>query len=173
MEKMVQKMTGPDARSATALSKEVGVSQGTLSRWLREAKMSRMSNGEDAKGGSGRSGAGSRRRWSPEDKVRVVMEATAIGDDGVGVLLRREGLHDADLERLREEVLRAATDGLRDKGRRRGLSPEQKQVRLLRKELARKDRALAEAAALLVLRGKAEAFFWAAEEGDTYSGSEK
>ena len=172
MEKMVQKMTGPDARSATALSKEVGVSQGTLSRWLREAKMSGMSNGEDVKGGSGRSGAGYGRRWSPEDKVRVVMEATALSDDELGGFLRREGMHEADLERFREEVLRAATEGLRAR-RRRGLSPAEKELRKVRKELARKDRALAEAAALLVLRGKAEAFFWAAEEGDTYSRSEK
>lgn len=35
--KMIQKMTGPDAISASALSKEVDVSQATLSKWLRMA----------------------------------------------------------------------------------------------------------------------------------------
>jgi len=34
--KMVLRMTGPDAISASALSKEVDVSQTTLSKWLRE-----------------------------------------------------------------------------------------------------------------------------------------
>ena len=35
--KMVQKMTGPYAISATALSKQVNVSQSTLSKWLHSA----------------------------------------------------------------------------------------------------------------------------------------
>jgi transposase-like protein len=34
---MVQKMTGPDAIAATALSKQVDVPQTTLSKWLRNA----------------------------------------------------------------------------------------------------------------------------------------
>ena len=34
-ERMVRKMMGPREKSASALSKEVGISQSTLSRWLR------------------------------------------------------------------------------------------------------------------------------------------
>lgn len=157
-EKMVAKMTGPTARSATSLSKEVGVAQATLSRWLNEAKLGRMSNEE----------RGRRKRWTPEEKLRVVHEAWATTDDDLGALLRREGLHEADLKRFRDEVETAALEGMRAKGRkgRRGLSPEQKRMRKLEKELKRKEKALAEAAALLVLRKKAEAFFLSEEEGD-------
>ena len=36
-DKMIQRMTGSEAISATALSSQVEVSQATLSRWLREA----------------------------------------------------------------------------------------------------------------------------------------
>jgi transposase len=96
--------------------------------------------------------------------------ATA-GESGLGALLRREGLHEADLERFREEVREAATRGFATGRRKRGLSPEEKQVRRLKKELARKEKALAEAAALLVLRKKAEAFFLWEEEGDDTTGS--
>ena len=35
---MVRRMAGPERVSATALAKEVGISQGTLSRWLRDAR---------------------------------------------------------------------------------------------------------------------------------------
>lgn len=163
-EKMVAKMTGPSARSATSLSKEVNVPQATLSRWLARAKVGAMS----------KTGGGRRKRWSPEEKVRVVREAAAAGEEGLGALLRREGLHEADLERFREEVEQAAIEGLRAKGRKGkpGLSPEQKRVRQLERELKRKDKALAEAAALLVLRKKAEAFFFPSEEeGDDTDGS--
>ncbi|MBW2462195.1 MAG: hypothetical protein JRH11_11165 [Deltaproteobacteria bacterium] len=114
----------------------------------------------------GRRGPGGRR--SAEDKVRIVMEAAGLGDDQLGAFLRGEGLHEADLAQLREEVGKAAIEGLRPKKKRRGLSPEQKELHALRKELNRKDKALAEAAALLVLRGKVQAFLaMDGEEGDT------
>jgi hypothetical protein len=48
-----------------------------------------------------------------------------------------------------------------------GATPEQKEIQRLRKELARKEKALAETAALLVLRGKWDAFLAEGEEGGT------
>ena len=162
-EKMIEKMTGPSARAASALSLEVGVHEGTLYRWLREAKVSSMT-----KTNKGRRGPGSGGRRSAEDKVRLVREAAGLGDEQLGAFLRREGLHEADLASLREEVDKAAVEGLRPKKKRRGLSPEQKELHALRKELNRKEKALAEAAALLVLRGKVQAFLaMDGEEGDT------
>jgi transposase len=166
-QRMVAKLTGPDAWSAKALAKEVGVPQPTLSRWVREAKVPAMAK-RDRGGSSGR-----RRRWTPEEKVRVVMEAVAQGEAEFGSFLRQEGLHEADLERFRVEVMEAATEGLHARGRRPGVSPEHKQLRKLEKELARKEKALAEAAALLVLRGKVEAFLSGDEEGDTDGKNEK
>ena len=165
-EKMIGKLTGPGARSATSLSKEVGVAQATLSKWLRQAKVATMSDDERDRSRRRRSGSAGRKRWTPAEKIRVVMAAAATGEAELGALLRREGLHEADLERFREEVLAAAAKGFEAGRTRRGLSPEQKRMRKLEKELARKEKALAEAAALLVLRKKAEAFFLSEEEGD-------
>ena len=169
--RMVAKMLGPDARSATSLSKEVGVSQSSLSQWLRKAKMGGMTNDEGRPSAQRRKRR--RKRWSSEEKIRVVMEATAAGESGLGAFLRREGLHEADLERFREEVLEAAAKGFEAGRRKRGLSAEEKEIRALRKELNRKEKALAEAAALLVLRGKVQAFLAGEEEGDTDGKNEK
>ena len=167
-EKMIRKMTGPGARSANSLAADAGVSQHSLSRWLREAKLGPMSDGKQK---VGRGGA--RKRWTPEDKIRVVMEAAAEGEAGLGALLRREGLHQADLDAYRQEVLAAAAQGLEGNKKKRGPTPEQRRIRQLEKELRRKERALAEAAALLVLRKKAEALFPLEEEDDdTYGSSE-
>jgi hypothetical protein len=101
------------------------------------------------------------------------MDAAAAGESGLGELLRREGLHEADIERFREEVLEAAAKGFEASRRKRGLSDEEKEIRALRKELNRKEKALAEAAALLVLRGKVQAFLAGEEEGDMDEKSEK
>lgn len=156
--RMIAKLLEPNAQSANSLSGEVGVSQATLSRWLRDAKVPPMAKKIRAKK--------SKRRWSPDEKVRVVMDASALSGDELGAFLRREGLHDADLDRFRADVTEAAREGLRARTR-RGATPEQKEIQRLRKELSRKEKALAEAAALLVLRGKWQAFLAEGEEGVT------
>jgi transposase-like protein len=149
-------MIGPPAVSANQLASEVGIGQPTLSRWLREAKLAPV-----AKKKSRRE---PRKQWTPEEKLRVVGEAAHVGEEGLGALLRREGLHEADLERFRRELL----EGLRETtARSRKTTMEAKRVKELERELRRKEKALAETAALLVLRKKAEAFFSGEEEGDT------
>ena len=167
--RMVQRLTGPGARSATALSKEVGIAQGTLSRWLREAKLGSVNKPRDEKGKRGR------RKRTPEEKYRLVAESTGLSGEELGAFLRREGLFERELEELRQEVRRAAVEGLRPAPKRRGKSPEQKRISKLEKELKRKEKALAEAAALLVLQGKVRAFLESEddEEGDTNGNNEQ
>ncbi len=164
---MVMRMTGPGAMSAGALAKEVGVPQPTLSRWLLAAKVGVMP--KKPKGGGSRGGRP--KRWTPEEKLRVVMEAAAAGEAGLGELLRREGLHEADLDRFRQEVQEAALEGLRGAGKAQKPA-EDTRVKELQKELRRKEKALAEAAALLVLRKKVQAL-WGEEGDDTDGENEK
>jgi len=166
--RMIERMTGPRAISANALSREVGIHQATLSRWLRAAgtvagvskkkpKPRRMALAQPV-------GARPVGQWSAEEKVRVVMAGAAVADDRIGEFLRREGLHEEDLERFREEVRSAAIAGLAPAKKARG--DEQKRIKDLERELKRKEAALAEAAALLVLRKKAGAL-WGGEGEDT------
>jgi len=163
--KMVAKMVGPGARSANSLSREAGVSQAALSAWLRKAKMGPMVDEKRAAGGK------PAKRWTAAEKIRVVREAAEAGESELGALLRREGLHEANLAEFRDEVLAAAARGFEADRPSKGLSPDQKKLRQVQKELDRKEKALAEAAALLVLRGKAEALFRSEGEGDDTDGS--
>jgi len=165
--RMIKRMTGPGAMTATALAREVGVAQSTLSAWLRRAKVGGMS--KDDRGTQRKR----RTRRSPEEKLRLVMESMGLRGEELGAFLRREGLHEEELEQLQDEVRRSALEGLRPKKKRRGKSPEQRRIAKLEKDLARKEKALAETAALLVLQGKVQAFLSAEEEGDTGGSSEK
>lgn len=158
--RMVERMSGPEAISATALADEVGVSQSTLSRWRREAG---SLNGMSKKQTNGKSQRPSRR--SAEDKLRIVMAAAALQDADLGEFLRREGIHEVQLDEWRTVVTRSAVEGFTASPRkRRGASPESKRIRDLERELARKEKALAEAAALLVLQKKVAA--WSSEGED-------
>jgi transposase-like protein len=167
--RMVERMTGPRAVSANALSLEVGITQPTLSRWLREAGtvagVAKKKSKSKPKPKAPSPAAPAPGQWSAEEKVRVVLAAAGVSEQGLGEFLRREGLHEQDLERFREEVRSAAIVGLTPQ-KKAARGDEQKRIKDLERELKRKEAALAEAAALLVLRKKAGAL-WGGEGEDT------
>ena len=67
-QKMVQRLSGKNAVSAIQLSRETGVRQQNLSRWLQEAR-SVPRVGPDPV---------NQRCWSIEQKARVVAEAASL-----------------------------------------------------------------------------------------------
>jgi hypothetical protein len=99
--------------------------------------------------------------WSIDEKVRVLSEASRLSGAHLTAMLQREGLLLAELEQWRlaldEDKASIATT---------------KRIRKLERELARKEKALAEAAALLILKKKVD-HLWEDEDDDTDEESEK
>ena len=95
--------------------------------------------------------------WTPEEKLRVVVEAKSLSDEVLGAFLRKNGLYEAHLKEWRQQRLTALTQRSPRKSFKN--SSEQRHIRELEKELDRKDKALAEAAALLMLQKKARILF--------------
>lgn len=154
-QEMVKKLCGPARMTATQLSHQCGVPQQTLSRWLREAKLQGMSTSrKDEETTTPRRP----RDWSAEERLEAVAKAASMNDEELGAFLRRSGLKSADLERWKASMLKAVQPEAQRRAKRRK-SEEQKRIRALEKELLRKDRALAETAALLTLKKKAEAIW--------------
>ena len=152
--RMVQRMAGREAISATALAQEVGVSQNTLSRWLREASDTAPTVAGMKKKHTARK---SPSRRSAEEKLDVVMRAAALSDDELGAFLRREGVHEAQLEEWRSKAMEGATGALKaPHAKRSQQTPEARRIRELESELRRKNDALAEAGALLLLKKRFE-----------------
>jgi transposase len=96
----------------------------------------------------------------------VVLEAASLSEEDLGEFLRVKGLHQAQLDEWREQLTKAAAGVFGSSGRTRKTSPEAKRIRELEKELRRKDKALAETAALLVLKKKVDAI-WGDVDDDT------
>lgn len=96
--RMVQRMTGPEAITATALYEETGVAQSTLSRWKNQAgSILAMANKSDP----------NKHKQPPhtrpaEEKLRLVMAADPLPGDELGAFLRKEGIHESHLEALAE-----------------------------------------------------------------------
>ena len=169
---MIQKMTGPGAMSASALSKRVEVPQATLSKWLRKAGVDSpfrySNNGNEYSQMPKTKGPRRPNDWSAEDKLKVVMEAAALDDEQLGAFLREKGLHMTHLEQWRKQML----DGLQLTGSKKRTKDKKaytKRIRTLEKELRRKDKALAETAALLVLKKKVQEIW--GDEDDPTAGS--
>lgn len=166
---MVVKLTSPRGPSIPELAAKVAVSESTLSRWLRDATTVRRTMNDDQESGGRAHRPRRPEDLTPEDKLRIVREAEGLGGAELGALLRREGVHEADLEKWRSSARQAALAAL---GGRRQRTAEQKRVRTLESELRRKEKALAEAAALLVLTKKAQALWGDHGDDDTTESDE-
>jgi transposase len=169
----VRRMVGPGAVSAGSLARETGIPQPTLSRWLREAASLRLvtTKPDTSSEVEGAASEGKRPQdWSPMERMQFVLEAHGLGDQELGELLRRRGVHREQLDAWREA---AEAFGQPTMSRR---SPESKRIKELEREVARKDKALAETAALLVLQKKLQLLFpegQVDEDDDTDDRSDK
>ena len=161
---MVQKLTRPGGPSATRLSREVGVHQSTLSRWVRQAHYVPWQGTPSIPDEPRRTMPARRPQdWTAEEKYAVMIEAASLPDEELGAFLRKKGLHQANLRQWRQEMLK----GLEKPGGRSSKnSAETRRIRELERELTRKEKALAEAAALLILKKKAQAL-WGDEDDTT------
>jgi transposase len=165
---LLRDASGLAGKPVGELAKEIGINRNQLYRWLRDlgntaAPMPKQES--DAKRSNRRP-----QDWTPEEKLEVVMKSMGLADEALGAFLRSQGLHKADLDEWRASVLKGARAELT--GNTQGKSREQKRIRELERELNRKEKALAEAAALLVLKKKMEAI-WGDEDDGTDPTSER
>lgn len=165
--RMVARLVGPNAISATALGHETGLAQATLSRWLKEASTVKHAMApQKAPPSSSNPTSKQPQEWTPEEKLAIVLESSSLSEGELGVYLRGKGIHSAVLEEWRRQALA----GIRGTEQASRLQTESRRVRELERELRRKEKALAEAAALLVLKKKVQTI-WGDEDDDTASRS--
>jgi transposase len=143
------------------------VAQPTLSLWLKSAgRVSVVSDDEEPRPKAKRP-----EDWTPQRKLAAVMEAARLSDTELGAWLRREGLTEAHLRQWREALEERASAVFEPREPRVNAESRRRLLELER-ELKRKDKALAETAALLVLQGKMQAL-WAEEDDPTRQGSDE
>lgn len=148
---ILKQMLPPLNKSVAELSRQEGVSKAALYTWRNQLR-----EGGEAVPGS----QSSPEQWSAEAKVAVVAATLALSEIELSEYCRQKGLFpdqvkrwkQACIEGQRSTVVQGQTD--REQSRQ-----DKKRIRTLEKELHRKERALAEAAALLVLRKKLNAFW--------------
>jgi len=101
-----------------------------------------------------------------QDKLAVVIEAAAMNESELSEYCRKKGLYPDQVQRWREAALKGYEQAEKIQYQNnQSRKKDQHKIKKLESELRRKDRALAETAALLVLRKKVQAI-WGEEEDE-------
>jgi len=146
-ESIISRMLPPNNISVPELVGETGIPKDTLYTWRRKS----------LKGGSpGRSTVS--KGLSSEEKFNIVLETASLNEVELGEYCRRKGLYPQMIDAW-ENTCRHAHAPLAPKADRATISTQTKEIKRLESELKRKDKALVEAAVLLVLQKKVQSLW--------------
>lgn len=143
-ESAVKRLFEPNCEGLKPLAKELGVMPHTLRKW-------RDQFGDAGDVPMGKTKKKRPQDWSAEEKYQAVMETGVLNEEERSTYCRRNGIFEHHLDLWREQCLAAMRKGPKVDVEKKQLETKLKTVT---KELNRKDKALAEAAALLVLQKK-------------------
>jgi len=154
---VLRKMLPPQNQSIKSLAAEEGISEATLYGWRKQARSEGKLMPDGAQGPKG---------WTSRDKFAAVLETAALNEAQLSTYCRERGLYPEQIQAWRV-ACESANDWDRETQRQQKASQSalEKERRRLSAELQRKESALAEAAALLVLRKKANAI-WGKDEDE-------
>jgi len=138
------RMLPPNNVSVPELVRETGIPKDTLYTWRSKARK-----------GSSPALAIAPRELSSEEKFNIVLETASLNEMELGAYCRRKGLFKHMIEAWRETCKQAHTSlAPKTKADRTAIRTQKKEIKRLEMELRRKEKALAETAALLVLQKK-------------------
>lgn len=160
---IVAQILPPHNRSIPELVKETGIPKDTLYTWRskhRGMQEAATPQGKEADG------------FTSAEKFQWVVESAALNEQELGEFCRRRGFFPEQLAAWREVCLTANDYRPRreEQAERRELVKQNKQ---LQSELRRKEKALAEAATLLVLQKKVQALWGVREDASCNWGSDE
>lgn len=103
--------------------------------------------------------------WTAADKLAVVIETASMNEALLGEYCRSKGLYPEQIAQWKDSAISGYQHSREvEKDKARGRQEDKTKIKRLESELRRKDKALAETAALLVLSKKLEAIWGESEE---------
>jgi transposase len=141
---VVARLLPPESSPIEAVSQKIGISVPTLERWRAAALAANDGNG-------------SPRPWTPAARLEAVIATAAMDEAARSAWCRERGLFPTELERWKQDALSGLGDPRDDSSAE--ARQERRRIKELERDLSRKDKALAETAALLVLSKKLAAIF--------------
>jgi transposase len=136
-------MLPPESASAEEVGREVGVGADTLERWRSETL----------------SKPGGERVWTAAARFDAVVTTASMDESAKSAWCRANGVYLHDLVVWRQSATQALAEPEEARASPNQTKEDQRRIKELERDLRRKNAALAETAALLVLSKKMEALF--------------
>jgi len=147
-EQIARKMMPPNSTSVAQIHRDTGISVQTLYTWRNKFRNEGKAVPADPSNPE---------NWSGSDKLAVIIETAALNEQALSEYCREKGLYPEQIQRWKEMAV-SSNDNTEKltRAERREWQKDKKKTHNLKKELRRKDKALAETAALLVLQKKVQ-----------------
>ena len=142
-DRAVARLLPPQSASVDEVAREVGVGAQTLQRWLGDA-LSRPAR---------------ERAWTAPARLEAVIATASMDEAARGAWCREHGVYPQQLAQWRDSATQALAGPEEARASPQQTRQDRRRIKELEREVHRKDRALAETAALLVLSKKVAAIF--------------
>lgn len=142
-DRAVARLLPPESAPAEVLAREIGVNADTLQRWRNQALAEPAAE----------------RIWTAAARLQAVIATAALDEAACSAWCREHGVYPQQLQQWRDSACQALAEPDATRASPQQTRQERRRIKQLERELRRKDKALAEAAALLVLSKKVEAIF--------------
>ena len=133
----------PESAPLEAVSREIGVGVDTLERW-RADSLSRPAR---------------ERAWTAAARLEAVITTAALDEAARSAWCREHGVYPQQLKQWRDSAMQALAEPNEVRASPQDTKHDRRRIKELEREVRRKDKALAETAALLVLSKKVAAIF--------------
>lgn len=147
-ERAVARLLPPESSPVQQVSQELGVSVATLERWRADAL----------------SAPGRERVWTAAARLQAVIATAAMDETQRSTWCRENGVYPTELQQWKDSAVAALGEVPEERGSARESRDSRKRIRELERDLRRKDKALAETTALLVLSKQLQAIFQKRDE---------
>jgi transposase len=142
-DRAVARLLPPESASIKDVANEIGVGTSTLERWRSDALAQ----------------PGRERVWTAAARFDAVLTTTAMDEASKSAWCRSNGVYPQELATWRENALSALSGEAAPRTSVQETKQNRRKIKELEREIRRKDKALAETAALLVLSKKVAAIF--------------
>lgn len=152
---ILSKLLGPNPPSIIALSQNSGVSKGTLYAWVKQVKSNKIVDIPKR--------VKRVQNWTKQERFKALLDTANMGEEQLNAYCRKNGIFPAQLEDWKIELSESLSnkDAYEKESKIKNLESE---LQSIKQELSRKDKALAEASAILFLKKKAQDLWPAQEE---------
>jgi transposase len=149
---VLRRVLPPNKESVYALSEELNLSPQTIYSWIKKAENGNFGSGGDI----------APNKRSVKEKFRLLINSKSISENKLGEWLRSNGLHSEHLHQYEQEISDIMTNKT-DKFKKQQIELIKENKELKRKN-RRQEKALAELAALLTLKKKAQIIWGEGED---------